>query len=1033
MSLSRPIARLLFETLAIFVAVEVGLMFLLPEVAPGLSSAHGAIFDALVLGLVAMPIVFWRALRAHRSLERERNGRADAVASVGRAWGSWLAAGVVAVGVPASLGVSYLVGREIDRSTQSRFDAIAHLASRELVDWTFRPVYGMKGARGMFAGSDEVTDEEFAAYVASRDLPREFPGVEVMGLARPRASGDGSSRWILANVEPQEPRRNLNGLDLSSMPAAYTAIERAVTTGDAAMSAGVLLPGFGEGAAPVDRVFWFVPVYKNGHAAGTAAERQAALECVLVAVMNPAVLGTRLDSALGQLAVGRVLDGMPGEHTAASGPLVTAGWFADARRPADTRAFPLEVGGAYLTLELTPTPAFLSSIDRATPPLVALVGAAFTTLMAWLIYGMGDAQRRAQALALRMTEDLRRLSMVAEKTGNAVVITDAQQRIEWVNDGFVRISGYSFEDAKGKVPGRLLQCDQTDPGVREEIRAALAAGRPFKGEILNRSKDGRDYWLELEVIPVKNERGEITSFVAIEADLTERKRFEAELMQAKTDAEAANAAKSRFLSAMSHEIRTPLNGIIGFADLLGKNAHEGDPEQMAEWIGIIHGSGQHLLSLLNDVLDLSKMDADAATIVPAPCSPCEVISGAVLLLQSRAEEKGLDLEVAFAPSVPDTARLDSTRLRQIVMNLVSNAVKFTERGGVTVTASAGESPEGPVLRVEVRDTGIGMTPEQLGKLFTPFQQADQHIAEKFGGTGLGLSISRGLARRMGGDITVASAPGVGTVFTMEIVAQPLRPGDALPRAAIMPTPAPVASHDTGLRGRRILVADDIEANRQVASIFLRRAGAEVVLAEDGREAVERTRETTFDLILMDIQMPRMSGLDAARAIREAGGRMPILALTAFSSGTDRGECLDAGMDDFLAKPFEPDLLIQTVARWLRESRVVATARPAGPKLVNPTEDEAFDPEIIDLARQWLGDLDAKLRLAEEALVAGDAETVGRVGHAIKGSGGMLGLPEFTEVGADLMRLATEGHDGAVAEVLARLRSMQAEATVRLAA
>jgi PAS domain S-box-containing protein len=951
----------------------------------------------------------------------------------GRGWALWLVAGVLAVGVPVSLGVSYLVGREIDRSAASRFDALARLASRELVDWTFRPVYGMKGARGMFAGSQEVTDEEFAAYVASRDLPREFPGVEVMGLARPGASGDGSTRWVLSNVEPPEPRRNLNGLDLSSMPAAYAAIERAVASGEAAMSSGVLLPGLGEGAAPVDRVFWFVPVYKNGQAAGTAAERQAALECVLVAVMNPAVLATRLDSALGHLAIGRVLDVEPDEHAASRGRPLSAELSDVSHSPAATRVFPLEVGGAFLSVELTPTPAFLSSIDRATPPLVALAGIALTSLVAWLIYGMGAGQRRAQELAFRMTEDLRRLSMLAEKTVNAVIITDAQQRIEWVNAGFTRITGYSFEEAVGRVPGRLLQCGETDPQTRRNIREAIRAGDGFKGEIFNRAKDGREYWLEIEIQPVKNERGEVTAFVAIEADLTERKRFEAELMQAKIDADAANAAKSRFLSAMSHEIRTPLNGIIGFADLLAKDAHEGDPQQMAEWIGIIHGSGQHLLSLLNDVLDLSKMDADDATIQPEPCRVREVISAAVLLLQSRAEEKAIGLELAFDPSVPDAARLDPTRVRQIVMNLISNAVKFTERGGVTVTVSCEDHGPTPRLAVEVRDTGIGMTTEQLGRLFKPFQQADHRISERFGGTGLGLSISRGLARRMGGDITVASAPGLGTVFTLTIPAEPLRVGERPPGAVLRVEDAPGVTPTGDLRGARILVADDVEANRQVASIFLRRAGAEVVLAEDGREAVERTRETTFDLILMDIQMPGMSGLEAARAIREAGGRMPILALTAFSSGADRGGCLAAGMDDFLAKPFEPDLLIQTVARWLRESRVVVTARPAGPKLVNPTEDEASDPEIIDLARRWLGDLDGKLRLAEEALVAGDAETVGRVGHAIKGSGGMLGLPEFTEVGADLMRLATEGHDGAVAEVLARLRSMQAEATVRLAA
>lgn len=1033
MPLSRPIARLVFETVAIIVAVELGLMFILPDVASGLSWAHGALFDALVLGLVVIPLVFWRAVRAHRMMSAGGASPERSRSAVPRAWGTWLAAGVVAVGVPASLGLSFLVGREIDRSTQARFDAIARLASRDLVDWTFRPVYGMNGARGMFAGSELVTDEEFAAYVASRDLPREFPGVEWMALARPRdpgGAGGTAPRWILSSVEPTEPGKDLAGLDLSSMPAAHAAIERAVSDGEAAMSSGVLLPSVDADGAPVRRVLWFVPVYENGAPVGTVAERRAAVDCVLVAVMDPSVLATRLDSALGALAVGRVVDGLPGERAASPRPSVGARKSLTTPRPAETRALSLEIGGAYLTLELRPTRGFLSTIDRATPPLVALVGMAGTMLAAWLVYGLGDAQRRAQALAHTMTEQLRRLSMVGQKTSNGVVITDADHGIVWVNEGFTRGTGYTLEEVKGQIPLQLLKLSEEDADARRHLHDELAAGRGCKVELFNRTKAGTGYWITVDVQPVRDERGVIEGFVAIETDLTERKQFEAELMQAKIDADAANAAKSRFLSAMSHEIRTPLNGIIGFADLLGKNAHEGDPEQMAEWIGIIHGSGLHLLSLLNDVLDLSKMDADAAVILPAPCSPREVVSGAVLLLQSRAEEKGLELNLEFAPSVPDAARLDATRLRQIIMNLVSNAVKFTERGSVLVSVSAEGVDADRVLRVEVRDTGIGMTPEQLGKLFTPFQQADQHVAQRFGGTGLGLSISRGLARRMGGDITVASAPGRGTVFTLVIAAGPLDPGDTIPRSTLMTPPTSASVHDAGIRGRRILVVDDVEANRQVASIFLRRAGAEVVLAEDGRDAVERTRGMAFDLILMDIQMPRMNGIDAARAIRELGGCMPILALTAFSSGADRGECLDAGMDDFLAKPFEPDLLIQTVSRWLRESRIV---RSGAPTLTHATMDEDVDPEIRDLARQWLGELEGKLRLAEEALVAGDPETVGRVGHAIKGSGGMLGLPEFTDLGADLMRLSALGNDGATAEVLAKLRTMQGEASTRLAA
>ena len=502
-----------------------------------------------------------------------------------------------------------------------------------------------------------------------------------------------------------------------------------------------------------------------------------------------------------------------------------------------------------------------------------------------------------------------------------------------------------------------------------------------------------------------------------------------ELARAKAAAEAANDAKTRFLASMSHEIRTPLNGIIGFSDLLRRRADSGDESQRDEWVGVVHGSAQHLLALLNDVLDLSKMDVGKMEILPGPCSPRDVISGSVMLLKSRAEEKGIGIEVAFDADVPEAIRTDATRLRQVVMNLVSNAVKFTERGRVAVKVGlvrAGVAGAPDLLRMVVSDTGIGISPGQLTALFKPFQQADHTIAAKFGGTGLGLAISRGLALHLGGDIQVASTPGKGSEFTLTIAAAPLLPGEQVPRA--LPTHDEWMGSAGGpgtppLRGRTILVADDVETNRKVCTIFLERAGASVVSVRDGREAVDAWSTRAYDLVLMDVQMPELNGIDATRTLRAAGCRAPILALTAFSSGGDREDCLGAGMDDFLAKPIEPALMIQAVVRWIqRREEGLATSDAAGPQV---------DPDVLEIALDWLADLPRTLDDAQDALDRGEPEAAARIGHAIKGSAGTLGMPEFTGPATALDRAGRGGDLETARANLAILRQLHSEVSRRV--
>ncbi|MFM9956727.1 MAG: response regulator [Phycisphaerales bacterium] len=438
----------------------------------------------------------------------------------------------------------------------------------------------------------------------------------------------------------------------------------------------------------------------------------------------------------------------------------------------------------------------------------------------------------------------------------------------------------------------------------------------------------------------------IAAFAVVVRALRRSARIQSQGLRALSEAASARAAgeaKSRFLAGMSHEIRTPLNGIIGFADLLRRGADDGDEQQRADWTATIHSSATHLLALLNDVLDLSKMEAGKMEVNLAPCAVRTVIRETVQILEPRARENAVPLTVRFDDSVPETIRTDATRLRQVLLNLVGNAVKFTIRGHIEVAVSAHPSQNpaaAPRLRIAVKDTGPGMSPELLAKLFAPFQQGDPNIASTHGGTGLGLSISRELTRCLGGDITVTSTPGLGSTFTIEIVAHaplaneaPAAPSQsathqsATHQRATMDRPRPVVPASSSptnqprpLHGKHILVADDVDANRRVCTIFLERAGATVRQVADGVRAVEACAEQAFDLVLMDVQMPEMSGLDATRAVRAKGADMPILALTAFSSGGDRQSCLDAGMDDFLNKPIDPNALLESVARWVNHPR-----------------------------------------------------------------------------------------------------------------
>jgi len=541
----------------------------------------------------------------------------------------------------------------------------------------------------------------------------------------------------------------------------------------------------------------------------------------------------------------------------------------------------------------------------------------------------------------RTQDQLRQRSLAIEQSPDSIVITDLDARIQYVNRAFIEITGYRAEELIGENP-RILQSGKTPPHHYDEMWTALTNGEPWKGEFYNRRKDGSEYVEFGHIAPLRQPDGRITHYVAVKVDITEQKRVAAELdrhrhhleqmvgertaqlEEARARAESANQAKSAFIANMSHEIRTPLNAIVGLAHLL--RSEDATPAQR-EKLDKIDSAADHLLSIISDILDIAKIEAGRFELDLQNFHLSAVLDHVRSLISESARAKGLSLDTD-GDAVPEWLRGDPARLRQALLNLAGNAVKFTEQGSIQLRARLlGEDERGLQVRFEVEDTGSGIPAERLDHLFRAFEQVDRSVTRRYGGTGLGLAVTRGLAELMGGHAGADSVPGKGSLFWFEVQlarGHGVQPAPAREAAQRLSPREALAAHADA----RILLAEDNAINREVATQMLHAAGLSVDCAVDGQEALRMVREQSYDLVLMDVQMPEMDGLTATREIRKLPGMatLPILAMTANVFEEDRRAALEAGMNDFVAKPVQPEDFYQALGRWL-DTRRTSDRRP----------------------------------------------------------------------------------------------------------
>ena len=531
------------------------------------------------------------------------------------------------------------------------------------------------------------------------------------------------------------------------------------------------------------------------------------------------------------------------------------------------------------------------------------------------MFGVLQDITEQEAVGRRVAESERRYRLLADRATDIIVTYGVDGVVTYVSPSIEAVSGLKPEEVLGRKVTDFIHPDDA-PVVATNFREFLEAppewsqrGVTYRGP----ERNGKVRWFEARTSIIRDEAGRAIEFQDVVRDITDTKRLEQELTEARDRAEAGARAKSEFLANMSHELRTPLTSVIGFSGLLQQSAAL--PEAERRYADRIATASEALLGVINDILDYSKLEADAVSLEPRPFDPRAMADAAAAMVEGQCETRGLSMEITLDPAVPPVLVGDEGRLRQVMLNFLSNAAKFTAEGGVRLEMGW----TGQRLRVAVSDTGIGVAADKIDALFERFSQADTSTTRVYGGTGLGLSISRRLIEMMGGEIGADSRPGEGSTFWFEVPLATAGAADTLSRAA---------SEGPRPEGLRILMADDAPANRELVTAILGGMGASVDTVADGAQAVQAARTGGYDLILMDVHMPVMDGLDATRSIRAIegpAGRTPIVALTANIQPEQVQRCREAGMDDHVGKPIQVAELLRVIAARLEPDAAGAGA------------------------------------------------------------------------------------------------------------
>ncbi|MEY3808308.1 MAG: hypothetical protein RI893_1284, partial [Pseudomonadota bacterium] len=620
----------------------------------------------------------------------------------------------------------------------------------------------------------------------------------------------------------------------------------------------------------------------------------------------------------------------------------------------------------------------------------------------------------------KVNATLTMLSMALEQSQSSVMITDLDTHIEYVNEAFVKSTGYSREDVLGRK-SNLLSSKKTLQETYKAMWAALNTGKAWQGEVTNLNKQGEEFIELTWISPIRQIDGEITHYLGVKEDITERKQLELGLLEAKEKAEILAQTKSQFLTNMSHEIRTPMNAIIGLSQLaLNKDFA---PEAL-DYLYKINRASVSLLGILNSILDLSKLEAGGMTLDQQPFYLDALRDTLHSLFMLSAQEKDLLFTLEIAPDVPLLLLGDTLRLRQVLINLLGNSIKFTERGAVTLSISLQQHDEASKVRLLfcVKDTGIGISTEDQTKLFQPFTQVDESSTRRFGGTGLGLVISKDLLTLMGSELSLDSTPGQGSSFSFELVLD--LPPPSLQNTVLQePETLNSALSQVGsvLDGLRILAAEDNIFNQQIVRELLTLSGISVEIANNGEEALAMLAQQDFDAVLMDVHMPVMDGFAATKKIRSQPqfSTLPVIALTAGVTQEERSLCMAAGMNDFINKPINPSQLLSTLVQWLKPESITVAAfaieglETAAAKLTDTDQLPGFDMKNLlialgnnqELASQLLLNFSDSIKPVPDEidllLAAGDLASAQERIHTLKGAAGNMGAVRLHAAAVDL--------------------------------